>query len=91
MWVLDSRICHLDENVCIFLEVDHEFLLLLHMTELVFVNAVCVVEKQVVLAGQLDLNLMDLVLTSTVQEENFDPDGLKCTDLLWSLARILNS
>ena len=91
MWVFDSRISHLDENVCIFLEVDHEFLLLLHMTELVLVNAVCVVEKQVVLAGQLDLNLVDLVLTSTVQKENFDPDGLKCTDLLWSLARILNS
>lgn len=51
VWVFDSRISHLDENVCIFLEVDHEFLLLLHMTELVLVNAVCVVEKQVVLAG----------------------------------------
>ena len=91
MWVLDSRIGHFDENVCIFLEVDHELLLLLHVTELVFVNAVCIVEKQVILTRQLDLHLMDLILTGTVQEKHFDPDGLKCTDLLWSLAWILNS
>lgn len=49
--VFDCRIGHLDKDVGIFLEVDHEFLLLLHVTELVFVHAVCVVEKQVVLAG----------------------------------------
>ena len=66
VWVLDCRIGHFDENVRIFLEVDHEFLLLLHVTELVFVNAVCVMEKQVILAGQLDLHLMYLVLTGAI-------------------------
>ena len=91
VWVLYRRIGHFDENVCIFLEVDHEFLLLLHVTELVFVNAVCIVEKQVILTSQLDLHLMDLILTGTVQKKHFDPDGLKCTDLLWSLAWILDS
>ena len=88
--VLDGRIGHLDKNVCIFLEVDHEFLLLLHVTELVFVHAVSVVEKQVVLAGQLDLHLVDLVLPGPVQEEHLDPDGLECTDFLWSLTRVLD-
>ena len=89
--VFDCRIGHLDKDVGIFLEVDHEFLLLLHVTELVFVHAVCVVEKQVVLAGQLNLNLVDLILTGTIQEKYFNPDCLKSTDLLWSLAWILDS
>ena len=51
-----------------FLEVNHEFLLLLHVTELVFINAVCVVEKQVILASQLDLHLMYLLLSSAIQK-----------------------
>ena len=91
VWILDSRIGHFDKNVCIFLEVNHELLLLLHVTELVFVHAVCIVEKQVILTRQLDLHLMDLILPGTVQKKNFDPDGLECTDLLWSLAWILDS
>ena len=60
--VLDARISHLDEYVGILLEIDHEFLLLLHVPEFVLIYAVGVVEKQVVLARQLHLHLMDLAL-----------------------------
>ena len=91
VWVFDGRIGHLDKYVRILLEVDHELLLLLHVAELVLVNTVRVVEKQVVLAGQLYLHLVDLILTGTIQEKYFDPDGLECTDLLWSLTWILDS
>ena len=91
VWVFDGRIGHLDKYVRILLEVDHELLLLLHVAELVLVNTVRVVEKQVVLAGQLYLHLVDLILTGTIQEKYFDPDGLECTDLLRTLARVLDS
>ena len=61
MWVFNARIGHLDENVGILLEVDHELLLLLHVAELIFVNAVRIVEEQVILTCQFNLHLMDLV------------------------------
>jgi len=61
MWVFNARIGHLDENVGILLEVDHELLLLLHVAELIFVHAVRIVEEQVILTCQFNLHLMDLV------------------------------
>ena len=61
MRVFDARIGHLDENVGILLEVNHELLLLLHVAELVLVNVMRVVEEQVVLTCQLNLHLVDLV------------------------------
>ena len=91
MRVFDARICHLDENVGILLEVDHEFLLLLHVAELVLVYVVRVVEEQVVLTCQLNLHLVDLVGVGSVEEENFYSDGFECAYFLGALARILNS
>ena len=64
--VLDARISHLDEYVGILLEIDHEFLLLLHVPEFVLIYTVGVVEKQVVLARQLHLHLMDLALNRAI-------------------------
>ena len=64
--VFDARIRHLDEDVGILLEVYHQLLLLLHVTELVFIHAVRVMEEQVVLTCQLHLDLMDLPLNCSV-------------------------
>ena len=61
MRVFDARIGHLDEYVGILLEVDHEFLLLLHVAELILVHAMRVMEEQVVLTRQFDLHLMNLI------------------------------
>ena len=49
--VLDARVGHLNEDIRILLEVDHQLLLLLHVAESVFVYDVRVVEEQVVFAG----------------------------------------
>ena len=91
MRIFDARICHLDENVGILLEVDHEFLLLLHVAELVLVNVMRIVEEQVVLACQLYLHLVDLIRVGAIEEENFYSDGFEGADFLGSLTRILNS
>ena len=64
--VLDARISHLDEYVGILLEIDHEFLLLLHVPEFVFIHAVRVMEEQVVLTRQLNFDLVDLPLNCSV-------------------------
>ena len=61
MRVFDARIGHLDENVGILLEVYHEFLLLLHVAELVLVNVMRIVEEQVVLTCKFNLHLVDLI------------------------------
>jgi len=60
--VFYTRVGHLYKNVCIFLEVHHELLLLLHVAESIFIYTVCVVEKQVVFTRQLDFDLLYLIL-----------------------------
>ena len=50
MRVFDARVGHLHVDVCVLLEVYHQLLLLLHVSESVFINAVGVMEEQVVLA-----------------------------------------
>ena len=83
MRVFDAGIGHFDEDIGVFLEVDHELLLLLHVSEFVFVNAVSVVKEQIVLTGQLDLHLVNLALASgAVEQKNLDSDCLKCANLL---------
>ena len=61
MWVLDATIGHFNEDIGILLEINHQFLLLLHVPELVFIHAVRVVEEQVVLTRQFYLDLLDLI------------------------------
>ena len=83
MWVFDARVGHLDEDVGVFLEVDHELLLLLHVSEFVLVNAVSVVEEQIVFTRQLDFHLVNLALAgSAVEQKHLDSDCLKCANLL---------
>jgi len=43
--VLDARVGHFYEDVRVFLEVDHQLLLLLHVPESVLVDTVRVMEK----------------------------------------------
>ena len=68
MRVLNARVSHFNEDIGILLEINHEFLLLLHVSELVFINAVCVMEEQVILTGQFDLDLMNLIRVRAVQK-----------------------
>ena len=92
VWVFDAGVGHLDEDVCVFLKVDHEFLLLLHVSELVLVHAVSVMEEQVVLTSQLDLDLVDLSLAcGTVEQKNLNSDSLQCAYFLRTGTWVLNS
>lgn len=49
MRFLDAAVDHLDENIGIFIELYHEFLVLLHLPEAVLINNVSIVEEKVVL------------------------------------------
>ena len=88
--VLDAGVGHLYEDVCVLLEVNHELLLLLHVSEFVFIHAMSVVKEQVVLACQFHLDLMDCVIIISIQKKHFDSNRLECTNFLWSLTRVLN-
>lgn len=60
--LFDAAVDHLDEDVGIFVELDHELLVLLHLSEAVFVHYVGVVEEEVVLRGQLNLHILNVVV-----------------------------
>ena len=61
MRLLDARVDHLDENIGVVREFNHELLILLHHSETVFVHDVCVVEEQVVLRGQFNLDILEII------------------------------
>ena len=61
VWIFDARISHFHKDIGIFLEVDHQFLLLLHVSKLILIHHVCVVEEKVIFAGQFYFDLVDLV------------------------------
>ncbi len=64
--VFDARVGHFDEDIGVLLEIYHQFLLLLHEAESVFVHAVSVVEKQVIFTCKFNLDLLDLVLARSI-------------------------
>ena len=61
MRLLDTRVDHLNENISIVREFDHELLVLLHHSEAVLVHDVCVVEEQVVFRGQFNLDILKII------------------------------
>ena len=56
---LDARVDHFDQDVGVVGELNHQLLVLLHVTEAVFVDDVRVVEEQIVLTSQLDLDVLE--------------------------------
>ena len=66
VWFLDTAVEHFKENAWVVGEVYHELLGLLQCAECVLVEAVSVVEKQVVLARDLDLNLLRVLLVALI-------------------------
>lgn len=61
--VLNARVGHLYIDVGVLLKIDHKFLLLLHVSEFVFVNNMRVVEEKVIFTCQFNLDLVDLSRT----------------------------
>ena len=61
MRLLDARIDHLDENIGIVCEFNHELLILLHHSEAVLVYNVCVVEEQIIFGGQFNLDILKII------------------------------
>ena len=57
--LLNARVDHLDQDVGVVGELNHELLVLLHVTEAVLVDDVGVVEEKVVLTGQLNLDILE--------------------------------
>ena len=66
MGLFDAWVGHPDEDVGVLLEVDHQFLLLLHVAELILVDTVRIVEEKIVLTCQLHFNLVDLALSGAM-------------------------
>lgn len=85
MWFLDARVEHLDQNVRVFGKIDHELLPLLHVPERVVIDSMCVMEEQIVLRGQLNPDLLDLLLVLATQYHDFTTDCLEGTHLLRSV------
>ena len=87
MRLLNTGIDHLHEDVHVVLELDHELLLLLDCLEGVFVHDVRVVEKDVVLAGKLHLDVRKLVTFTLLQGMGLGyPKILTCTRILIRMA-----
>lgn len=61
MRLFDARVDHLDENIGIVREFDHELLILLHHSETIFVDDVCVVEEQIIFGGQFNLDILEII------------------------------
>ena len=49
MRLLDAGVDHLDKDIGVLIEVDHQLLCFLHLTEAIFFNKVSVVEEEVIL------------------------------------------
>eukprot|EP00443_Scrippsiella_acuminata_P029435 CAMPEP_0115243412 /NCGR_PEP_ID=MMETSP0270-20121206/39458_1 /TAXON_ID=71861 /ORGANISM="Scrippsiella trochoidea, Strain CCMP3099" /LENGTH=106 /DNA_ID=CAMNT_0002658515 /DNA_START=285 /DNA_END=605 /DNA_ORIENTATION=- len=80
MRLLDTIIQHLDDHGHIVREVNHQLLVLLHGPEAMFVDAMGVVEEQIVLTGQFDPAVLRALLLP--ESENFAPDRFQGADLL---------
>lgn len=61
MRLFDARVDHLDENIGIVREFDHELLILLHHSETIFVHDVCVVEEQIIFGSQFNLDILEII------------------------------
>ena len=72
--LLDAGVCHLYENVSVFLEVDHQLLVFLHLSKGILIHSVSVMEEQVVLACEFDLNVLDAVLADSAEKQYLDSD-----------------
>ena len=64
MRLLDAGVDHLDQNVGIIAELDHQLLVLLHVAEAVLVDDVSVVEEQIVLTSQLNFDVLESIWLS---------------------------
>ena len=62
MRLLDARVDHLDKDIGVLVEVDHQLLCFLHLTEAIFFNQVGVVEEEVILWGQLQFYILDVIV-----------------------------
>lgn len=61
MWLLDARVDHLDQDVCVVSEFYHKFLVLLHVSEAIFLNKMSIVEEQVILRCELNFDILEIV------------------------------
>ena len=67
-----TRVDHFDQDVCVFGELDHKLLLFLHVAVGIEGNFVRVVEKEIVFWGELDADVLNLVLALTALEMKFE-------------------
>jgi hypothetical protein len=45
MRLFDARVYHLNQDIWVFIEINHQFLSLLHLAEAVLINEVSIVEE----------------------------------------------
>jgi hypothetical protein len=45
MWFFDAAINHFDKDIWVFIKLDHELLNLLHLSEIVFIYDMSIVEE----------------------------------------------
>ena len=69
------------------------------MAEAILINDMSIVEEKIILARQLNFNILQRVLSlylgqrlfTYLELQNFDSDGFECSDLLWAAVRVLNA
>ena len=59
-----ARVHHFHQNIGVVCEFNHQFLVLLHVSERVFVNHVGVVEEQVVFRSEFNFNVLKIASLS---------------------------
>ena len=62
MRLFDAGVHHLNKDVRVFVEVDHQFLGILHSSEGVFVDKVRVMEEEIVLRGKFNFYVLDMIV-----------------------------
>ena len=85
LWLFDTGVGHFHEDVGIFVEIDHEFLLFLHLSETILINYMCVMEKEIIFRCQLNFNLFYLILTlSTLFKANMHKYTSNLAITIWA-------
>jgi len=69
MWLLYTWVHHFDKNISVISEFNHQLLSFLHVSELIFVYQMCIVEEEIILRCDFYLNVFNLVLVTLYESK----------------------
>ena len=77
MWFFNAAIDHLNKNVGVFMELNHQLLTFLHLTECVFIYDVSIVEKEIILRCQLNLHVLNMIIVISLYKYELAIESLQ--------------